>query len=100
MKITKAITHYVNFRDKVLISQVLEVGISNTRSRTLFEQAKCCHGKATTFTSNIIFAHRHFSVNACLAPICSMHGLAVTTVEGIGSTKTGLHPVQVSHIYF
>ena len=24
MKITKAITHYVNFRDKVLISQVLE----------------------------------------------------------------------------
>ncbi|RZB77506.1 xanthine dehydrogenase, partial [Asbolus verrucosus] len=26
--------------------------------------------------------------------ICSMHGLAVTTVEGIGSTKTKLHPVQ------
>lgn len=23
-----------------------------------------------------------------------MHGLAVTTVEGIGSTKTRLHPVQ------
>jgi xanthine dehydrogenase/oxidase len=23
-----------------------------------------------------------------------MHGLAVTTVEGIGSTKTQLHPVQ------
>lgn len=23
-----------------------------------------------------------------------MHGLAVTTVEGIGSTKTKLHPVQ------
>ncbi|XP_070578679.1 xanthine dehydrogenase/oxidase-like [Ptychodera flava] len=36
----------------------------------------------------------HFSVNACLAPVCSMHGLAVTTVEGIGSTKTKLHPVQ------
>ena len=25
-----------------------------------------------------------------------MHGLAVTTVEGIGSTKSGLHPVQVT----
>lgn len=37
---------------------------------------------------------RHFSVNACLMPICSLHGLAVTTVEGIGSTKTRLHPVQ------
>ncbi|KAG5876926.1 hypothetical protein JTB14_007389 [Gonioctena quinquepunctata] len=36
----------------------------------------------------------HLPVNACLAPICSLHGLAVTTVEGIGSTKTKLHPVQ------
>ncbi|XP_059046310.1 xanthine dehydrogenase [Achroia grisella] len=36
----------------------------------------------------------HLAVNACLAPVCSMHGLAVTTVEGIGSTKEKLHPVQ------
>lgn len=36
----------------------------------------------------------HFSVNACLAPICSLHHVAVTTVEGIGSTKSRLHPVQ------
>lgn len=36
----------------------------------------------------------HYSVNACLAPVASVHGLAVTTVEGIGSTKTGLHAVQ------
>ncbi|KAK3093911.1 hypothetical protein FSP39_021700 [Pinctada imbricata] len=36
----------------------------------------------------------HFSANACLAPLCSMHGMAVTTVEGIGSIKNGLHPVQ------
>nr|QEO19120.1 rosy [Oiovelia cunucunumana] len=36
----------------------------------------------------------HYAVNACLAPVCSMHGLAVTTVEGIGNTKTSLHPVQ------
>ena len=37
---------------------------------------------------------QHISVNACLAPICSLHGAAVTTVEGIGSTKTKLHQVQ------
>ncbi|KAK7462498.1 hypothetical protein BaRGS_00038467, partial [Batillaria attramentaria] len=37
---------------------------------------------------------QHFSVNACLAPVCSMHGLAVTTVEGIGSLRTQLHPAQ------
>ncbi|XP_048257190.1 xanthine dehydrogenase/oxidase-like [Haliotis rufescens] len=36
----------------------------------------------------------HYSVNACLAPVCSLHGLSVTTVEGIGSTRTRLHPVQ------
>ncbi|XP_061287995.1 xanthine dehydrogenase/oxidase isoform X2 [Bos javanicus] len=36
----------------------------------------------------------HFSANACLAPICTLHHVAVTTVEGIGSTKTRLHPVQ------
>ncbi|KAF0287070.1 Xanthine dehydrogenase/oxidase [Amphibalanus amphitrite] len=27
-------------------------------------------------------------------PLCAAHGLAVTTVEGIGSSKTRLHPVQ------
>ncbi|XP_076406611.1 aldehyde oxidase 3-like isoform X4 [Peromyscus maniculatus bairdii] len=38
----------------------------------------------------------HFSIAACLVPICSLHGAAVTTVEGIGSTKTRIHPVQSS----
>ncbi|XP_067116672.1 aldehyde oxidase 5 [Osmerus mordax] len=36
----------------------------------------------------------HDTVNACLQPICTLHGAAVVTVEGIGSTKTKLHPVQ------
>ncbi|XP_069464776.1 xanthine dehydrogenase/oxidase-like [Ambystoma mexicanum] len=36
----------------------------------------------------------HYSANACLAPVCSVHHAAVTTVEGIGSTKRRLHPVQ------
>jgi xanthine dehydrogenase/oxidase len=26
--------------------------------------------------------------------VCAVHGLAVTTVEGIGSTQDRLHPVQ------
>lgn len=36
----------------------------------------------------------HYSINACLAPLCSVDGLAVTTVEGIGSINTVLHPAQ------
>ncbi|NP_001274196.1 aldehyde oxidase 1 [Equus caballus] len=37
---------------------------------------------------------RHYPANACLLPICSLHGAAVTTVEGVGSTKARIHPVQ------
>eukprot|EP00066_Takifugu_rubripes_P003798 XP_003966667.1 PREDICTED: xanthine dehydrogenase/oxidase [Takifugu rubripes] len=36
----------------------------------------------------------HYAVNACLAPVCSLHMVAVTTVEGIGSVAKKLHPVQ------
>ncbi|CAH1783657.1 unnamed protein product, partial [Owenia fusiformis] len=35
----------------------------------------------------------HYSVNACITPICYLHGMAVTTVEGIGHSEK-LHPVQ------
>ncbi|XP_058453395.1 xanthine dehydrogenase [Malaya genurostris] len=36
----------------------------------------------------------HVAANACLTPVCAVHGMSVTTVEGIGSTRTRLHPVQ------
>jgi xanthine dehydrogenase/oxidase len=36
----------------------------------------------------------HESVNACLVPVAAVHGAHVTTSEGIGTVKTGLHPVQ------
>ncbi|KAJ6665273.1 hypothetical protein lerEdw1_004322 [Lerista edwardsae] len=36
----------------------------------------------------------HYSANACLIPICLLYGTSVITVEGIGSTKTRIHPVQ------
>ncbi|KAG6445382.1 hypothetical protein O3G_MSEX003918 [Manduca sexta] len=60
----------------------------------------CAEGGCGACTVMISKYHRkekkinHLAVNACLAPVCAMHGLAVTTVEGIGSTKTKLHPVQ------
>lgn len=43
----------------------------------------------------MLFIQRHVSITACLVPICSLYGAAVTTVEGVGSIKTKLHPVQV-----
>ena len=36
----------------------------------------------------------HRAVNACITPVCAMDGCHVVTVEGIGSVKKGLHPVQ------
>uniref|UniRef100_A0A061R0B9 Xanthine dehydrogenase oxidase n=1 Tax=Tetraselmis sp. GSL018 TaxID=582737 RepID=A0A061R0B9_9CHLO len=33
-------------------------------------------------------------INACLWPLCALDGCVVTTVEGIGSQKQGLHPIQ------
>uniref|UniRef100_A0A336MW54 Xanthine dehydrogenase n=1 Tax=Culicoides sonorensis TaxID=179676 RepID=A0A336MW54_CULSO len=37
---------------------------------------------------------KHFAVVACLIPVCSVHGMAITTIEGIGNTRQKLHPVQ------
>ncbi len=34
------------------------------------------------------------SVNACLRPLASIDGMAVTTVEGIGNSRDGLNPIQ------
>ncbi|PSR86829.1 Xanthine dehydrogenase [Actinidia chinensis var. chinensis] len=38
----------------------------------------------------------HYAVNACLAPLYSVEGMHVITVEGVGSRRHGLHPVQES----
>ena len=37
---------------------------------------------------------RTVSINSCLATVGSLDGMAVTTVEGIGNSETGLHGVQ------
>ncbi|XP_042004114.1 xanthine dehydrogenase 1-like isoform X2 [Salvia splendens] len=38
----------------------------------------------------------HLAINACLAPLYSVEGMHVITVEGIGSCRYGLHPIQES----
>ncbi|XP_075719550.1 xanthine dehydrogenase/oxidase [Rhinoderma darwinii] len=54
-------------------------------------------GACTVMISRYCIFHEkilHYAVNACLAPVCSLNSASVTTVEGIGSTKTRLHPIQ------
>uniref|UniRef100_A0A8C0VBS3 Xanthine dehydrogenase n=1 Tax=Cyanistes caeruleus TaxID=156563 RepID=A0A8C0VBS3_CYACU len=42
----------------------------------------------------LMYCFSHHTANACLFPICALHHVAVTTVEGIGNTKSRLHPAQ------
>ncbi|KAK3150156.1 hypothetical protein QOZ80_3AG0229370 [Eleusine coracana subsp. coracana] len=39
---------------------------------------------------------QHFAINACLAPLYSIEGMHIITVEGIGDRQRGLHPIQES----
>lgn len=39
-------------------------------------------------------AQRSVPANACLRPVALMDGQAVTTTEGIGNVRDGLHPIQ------
>jgi xanthine dehydrogenase iron-sulfur cluster and FAD-binding subunit A len=50
-----------------------------------------CNVMMTTFSGG---KPSFSSVNACIRPILSCDGAAITTTEGIGSSKKGLHPVQ------
>lgn len=47
--------------------------------------------KVDHFTGRI----NHLSVNACLYPLGAVDGAHVITIEGIGNTKIGLHPIQI-----
>uniref|UniRef100_A0A2P2KBD2 xanthine dehydrogenase n=1 Tax=Rhizophora mucronata TaxID=61149 RepID=A0A2P2KBD2_RHIMU len=38
----------------------------------------------------------HYALNSCLAPLYSVEGMHIITVEGVGNRKTGLHPIQES----
>jgi xanthine dehydrogenase/oxidase len=40
------------------------------------------------------------SINSCLRPICSLDGMAVTTVEGIGSVKPEVSPEGISPVQY
>ncbi|MCO5559168.1 hypothetical protein L7F22_012762 [Adiantum nelumboides] len=35
-----------------------------------------------------------YSINSCLALLCSLDGCSITTIEGLGSTRTSVHSIQ------
>eukprot|EP00126_Sphaerothecum_destruens_P011310 Sdes_comp20895_c0_seq2m18032 len=55
-----------------------------------------CGACTVTLSSYDICSQKvvHKAINACLAPLASVHGCSITTVEGIGSSTSSLHPIQ------
>jgi xanthine dehydrogenase iron-sulfur cluster and FAD-binding subunit A len=43
---------------------------------------------------------KDFSINACLMPLMAADSCVITTVEGIGNAKDGLHPIQQRMVDF
>ncbi|KAH0792538.1 xanthine dehydrogenase-like [Histomonas meleagridis] len=41
---------------------------------------------------------KHRPINSCLMPVGQCHGQSITTVEALGSTRKGLHPIQQSYV--
>ena len=60
----------------------------------------CAQGGCGTCTVTLarwdeVLGHeRYSSVNACLLPLGTLHGAAVTTTEGLGNSQDGFHPVR------
>ena len=76
----------------VLLSDYLhEVGVTGTK-------VACGQGGCGACTVMVSHNERgklvHRGVNACLKPLCSLDGMAVTTTEGIGSVHRGLDKAQ------
>ncbi|XP_053677596.1 uncharacterized protein LOC128727682 [Anopheles nili] len=60
----------------------------------------CLEGGCGTCIVNVCGVHpvtketRSWSVNSCLFPIFSCHGMSIKTVEALGNRKDGYHPIQ------
>jgi xanthine dehydrogenase iron-sulfur cluster and FAD-binding subunit A len=78
---------------RMTLSEYLREHTRLTGTKLSCSQGGCgaCNVMLTTFKGG---TPSFSSVNACLRPIVSLDGCGVTTTEGIGSSKAGLHPVQ------
>eukprot|EP00300_Choanocystis_sp_HF-7_P021075 c20731_g1_i2.p1 GENE.c20731_g1_i2~~c20731_g1_i2.p1 ORF type:complete len:1155 (+),score=277.93 c20731_g1_i2:26-3490(+) len=74
-----------------LLEYLRGLGLSGTKLGCGEGGCGACTVMVSHFDGDAII---HRSVNACLAPLCSLDGMHVITVEGIGNSRDGLHPIQ------
>lgn len=72
----------------------LEAGLTGTK--VMCREAGCgCCAVTVTLTDHANGGQQlTHSINSCLCPLLSVDGWQITTVEGLGSEKEGLHPLQ------
>jgi xanthine dehydrogenase/oxidase len=79
----------------LLVDWLRSPGVGLTGTKKACGQGGC--GACTVMLSRwdtALAAVEHLAINACLRPLCSLDGMEITTVEGTGSTRTELSPVQ------
>eukprot|EP00045_Choanoeca_perplexa_P016293 m.218258 g.218258 ORF g.218258 m.218258 type:complete len:1312 (+) comp17218_c0_seq1:61-3996(+) len=71
-----------------------EVALLRGTKRSCGEGGCGCCVVNITHTDALSGAETSIPINSCLRPLCSVQGLRITTVEGIGSRRQGYHTLQ------
>ena len=75
-----------------LIQYLRSSGLTGTKLSCGEGSCGCCTVLVSGFQDDRL---EEVTITSCTVPLISLHGSHVTTIEGIGSTRHGLHPVQV-----
>lgn len=78
-----------------LLEYLRDVGLTGTKLGCGEGGCGACTVMVSYFDENLKKCV-HYAINACLAPLYSVEGMHVITVEGVGNRRYGLHPVQES----
>ncbi|XP_062619392.1 xanthine dehydrogenase/oxidase-like [Saccostrea cucullata] len=103
MEKTSALVFFVNGKKVSIDNPDPRVTLIQYLRRTLYltgTKEACSQGACGACTVMVSYYNQHqkkiihYSCNACMTLLCTLHGTAITTVEGVGSTRNGLHTIQ------
>ncbi|XP_057953561.1 xanthine dehydrogenase 1-like [Malania oleifera] len=78
-----------------LLEYLRDIGLTGTKLGCGEGGCGACTVMISYFDQNLKKCVHH-AINACLAPLYSVEGMHIITVEGIGNCRHGLHPIQES----
>ncbi|OAY79353.1 Xanthine dehydrogenase [Ananas comosus] len=81
------------FAHLTLLQYLRDIGLTGTKLGCGEGGCGACTVMASCYDQHMKKT-MHFAINACLAPLYSVEGMHIITVEGIGNRQRGLHPIQ------